>query len=894
MLIACFFMLSIVAIIPIQNVNAHAPAWNVASYAFINAAPDPVGVGQTVTIGFGLTMPPPTANGPYGDKYQNLTLTITKPDGTSETLGPYTSDDTGGTYAIFTPDVVGTYKFQMTYPGQTLVGTPTGNSNPAFVGDYIEPCTSDVVTLTVQDELVGGVSVSPLPTEYWQSPINAMNVQNWYAIGGAALQLGNRGGTAAQMYNQSGNYYPYTTAPLTSHILWTKSEMFGGVMGGDYGGSTSSGNYYSTRQYEHAYAPIIINGYLYYTEYPGSSSNPTANVCVDLRTGEKIWVDDNSNYGGGSPAQTALTSTGIVTPLKCGQILDYVSPNQYGGLAYLWTTGTPAGITSTGTTWNMFDAKTGKYILSIVNGTGMTLTVDASGNLIGYYVNATAGKQTIMGTVNDNIGPSPHVDTSTGPTLNMWNSTTCIMTGAWSATASGWMWRPPQDAVIAFNNGIQWRMPIATNYSGNALPSTLAIWCINSGSVILDSAAPGNGNFQGGWMVFAGYSSATGQELFVRNVTTTPFSAMSLDTTFLAGSGVFLTISKETGEVTGYSMNTGAQVWTDKLEGFNGADINAWDAVGGYQGVVANGTLYLDALGGDIWSIDMLSGKINWYTNTTELQGPSGYNTPYGIWPIWEQCDIAVADGIVFLAEGHEYSPPLFLGAQQLAVNATNGQLVWSIHAFDVDSWPVIAYGVMTVQNAYDNQIYAYGMGPSKITVNAPSVGVSTQTPVTISGTILDNSAGASQEAVAANFPYGLPCISDDSMSPFMEAVYEQQSMPYNITGVPVTLSVVDSNGNYRTIGSTTSNALGGYSFTWTPDIAGDYTVYATFAGSNSYYGSQASTAFHASEPAATAAPQATQAPSVADLYFLPAIIGVIIAVIVVGVVLALLVTKKP
>ena len=38
----------------------------------------------------------------------------------------------------------------------------------------------------------------------------------------------------------------------------------------------------------------------------------------------------------------------------------------------------------------MFDAMTGNYILSIVNGTSMTLTEDDHGDLIGYYVNSTA------------------------------------------------------------------------------------------------------------------------------------------------------------------------------------------------------------------------------------------------------------------------------------------------------------------------------------------------------------------------------------------------------------------------------------------------------------------------------------------------------------------------
>jgi hypothetical protein len=71
---------------------------------------------------------------------------------------------------------------------------------------------------------------------------------------------------------------------------------------------------------------------------------------------------------------------------------------------------------------------------------------------------------------------------------------------------------------------------------------------------------------------------------------------------------------------------------------------------------------------------------------------------------------------------------------------------------------------------------------------------------------------GSKQEAVAANFPNGLPYVSDASMTGFMEAVYEQQEMPHNITGVPVTISVTDSNGNYRTIGTTTSDASGFFS----------------------------------------------------------------------------------
>jgi hypothetical protein len=247
---------------------------------------------------------------------------------------------------------------------------------------------------------------------------------------------------------------------------------------------------------------------------------------------------------------------------------------------------------------------------------------------------------------------------------------------------------------------------------------------------------------------------------------------------------------------------------------------------------------------------------------------------------------------VAYLAVGHEYNPPLFHGAQLLAINITDGKLIWSELDMSVESTS-IAYGILLSRNAYDNQIYAFGKGPSYTTVAAPNVGVAVGTPITITGTVMDVCAGSKQDAVAANFPNGLPCVSDVSMSSFMEAVYQQQPMPANTTGVPVTIYVLDSNNNYRSIGTTTSNAMGVFGLTWTPDIPGDFMVTAVFGGSQSYYGSSASAYFYASEaPAAT--PQPTQAPaSVADQYILPGIAGIIAAIAVVGIVLALIMLRK-
>ena len=69
----------------------------------MNAGPNPAGIGQTLTLGFWLNAPPMTANGPYGDRFNNMTITVTKPDGTTQTLGPFSTDDTGGTILISRP-----------------------------------------------------------------------------------------------------------------------------------------------------------------------------------------------------------------------------------------------------------------------------------------------------------------------------------------------------------------------------------------------------------------------------------------------------------------------------------------------------------------------------------------------------------------------------------------------------------------------------------------------------------------------------------------------------------------------------------------------------------------------------------------------------------------------
>jgi len=462
--LAILLSASVFAVLP--SIKAHTPAWTIPTYAYLSVAPNPVGINQEVFVNFWLNLPPPTASGAYGDRWKNFTVEVTKPDGTLETKGPFTSDAVGGAWTTYTPTTTGTYTFVFKFDGQTITGENpnpvTGNTamtNNASIGDYYQPSVSQEVALVVQQEQIEMAPENPLPTGYWARPIQSTNSE-WYKISGNWYGFAASTFAATGMYNASGNFNPYTTAPNTAHIVWTKPEAFGGMIGGEFGGSQQS-NYYSTSQYEPKFAPIIINGILYYTMYPGSSTYPSGWAAVDIRTGETIWTKDTDEI------------------LRTGQVLNYVSPNQYGGLAYLWAV--PRSATgfayAGGMYYSLYDAMTGDWILNIVDALPMTITQASDGSLIGYFVNSTAR------------------------TLNMWNSTEAILYPS-GHISENWMWRPAQGSNISFSRGIMWSVPIPNNISGVPLVPGLSISKIAS-DVVLMLSTPTTGSassfFQPGW-----------------------------------------------------------------------------------------------------------------------------------------------------------------------------------------------------------------------------------------------------------------------------------------------------------------------------------------------------------------------------------------------------------
>ena len=195
----------------------------------------------------------------------------------------------------------------------------------------------------------------------------------------------------------------------------------------------------------------------------------------------------------------------------------------------------------------------------------------------------------------------------------------------------------------------------------------------------------------------------------------------------------------------------------------------------------------------------------------------------------------------------------------------------------------------MAVQNSYNGEITVLGRGPSATTV-AATPGQNSNSQVLITGTVTDQSSGETCLGIPAA---GTPAISDADMTAWMQYLYLQYPEPTNVTGVPVTLTDIDPNGNSYTIGTTTSNIEGQYNFAFTPTVPGVYTIIATFGGSGSYWPSSAQTSYLFDQPAASAAAPTATPTSVADMYFVPAIAGIIVVIIIGFIVLALLMLRK-
>ncbi|MBT0160665.1 PQQ-binding-like beta-propeller repeat protein [Candidatus Bathyarchaeota archaeon A05DMB-2] len=783
--------------------------------------PNPVGVGQAVTIFMWLS--PPT----HASRYlSNFTVIITAPDKSQQVITKQTYRADTTSWAIFTPNTAGTWQIKFEFPGAYF---PPGNYTVAGGGAlgsqvvsftksiYYKPSYDGPYNLTVQEEPVPLHPDSPLPTDYWTRPVDPEN-REWWSILGYYPSTGVVGKAGDGVWPNDTNtymsnywYIPYVQAPNTAHVVWKRDFAIGGLAGGVLGRNTWT----SIRG---GLPSIIYAGRCYHT-VTKSINGVATNVwqCYDLRTGEVYWeqqgltqiptmVTFNTGYGDVPGSDPQWGRRAFLTYVGEGRLIDY---DPYTGAVVSGRNVSIAPLT-TGTLYANLDFP---YFLSVQD-----LGASAAPNryrLINWTVYGDYAMNMAM--VNYRLQVKSNI--------------------SWPFSSLSSL--VDYEAGVAVTTQSQYNQAM-----GASIDANITAVDIYTGKIL--------------WSTMAGV----------------PYNVWPAS---VADHGK-VAIRFEDGYFYCWDLKTGQKLWKSEMSSWPWGVFGAYD-IGSYAGNII--FPQYDGIAAYDWD----TGEVSWlYQAKEEYPYDSPYEDSYSFF----SRQPLIADGKIY-AVNTEHTPtqPLTRGWKLHCINATTGEGIWSIPFF-IETGPganpcAVADGYLVGQNGYDGITYCFGKGKSQTTVTAPAVEVQVGQKFTITGTVLDMSPA--QPGTAA--------ISDESMSAWMEYLHMQRPKPANATGVPVTLTAIDPNHNLIKIGTATSDTNGVYGFTWAPEVPGLYQIIATFEGSESYGSSTASTYLTAIEASPTPTQPTPTPPSVAEQYFMPMSIGMIIAIAVVGALLALLLLRK-
>jgi hypothetical protein len=947
-LIALLLTVSMTASITlIPNASAHTPAWKIPTYAYISAEPNTIGVGQTVevyiwvdsvygaaggtsaTVGTtGATASAALTSNNY--RFQNYKLTITAPDGTVSTqTWAIVADPTSNQYTDFTPTQVGTYNLTFTYPGQVYGAGGNGYSGSILINDTYLPSSASTTLIVQQTPIPAAVTSEPLPTNFWTRPIYGENT-NWYTI--SSNWLGS-GSPQIAGYTSSSVYHGDAIGPLTAHVMWTLPLSQGGVVGGNEYTTAQGVGYFEGSCYIGRFSsPIIVDGLLYYkgvVGFTGGSSGPLN--CVNLQTGQLVWSSNTI------PAISFAYIYNLWNGEQHGAFLPILFTANFAQAFDGWTgtalfnvTGVPSGTTVPGPSseqlrlvfanagtnanpqwylseWN--SSKIWQYDVSPYTSGGSlspSLINATNGALVTYPITIT-GATASLPPAGPGI-PSVTITVPYGSSITVnanipINSSTVYPTNTMAQTTYDW------------NISLPWlnTMPLQPTY--NSATGLFAMPAAGSNPVSVVAADYGdvmlcrNGSLPSGFASTSSGASSTPYTLFAVNLNATrgPIGSILWMQNYNPPAGnltisvqgvdwqtrTFVEYYEETMQFVGFSLTTGAQIWGPTAPM---VALQYYESGYGILGAMAYGNYYCDNMGGVCYCYNDLTGALSWtYGNGGAGNSTMSLSSPYGEYSTY--VGPIGGNGVVYLMSNeHTVTDPIYKGALVRAINATTGQEIWTLSCYGSMATPAIADGFATFLNGYDMQIYTVGQGPSATTVQAPQSVVTAGNNVVIQGTVMDTSAGTKQTAQAADFPNGVPCSSDASMTTWMGYVYQQQAEPTNFTGVTVSIDATDPNGNFITLGTATTDSNGFYYYTWTaPSVPGSYLVTASFAGTNGYWPSSAQTAMTVQNaPSAATVPTATPT-SVADMYFVPAIAGLFVLIIIVlAAVILLMLRKRP
>ncbi|MBT0158716.1 PQQ-like beta-propeller repeat protein, partial [Candidatus Bathyarchaeota archaeon A05DMB-2] len=680
-----------------QTATAHTPPWNIPSFAYIVAQPDPVGVGQPVKIYMWVDTPLPSAAATNDIRRTGYKLTVTAPDGKTEVKEwAVIADTTGVQYYSYTPNQVGTYTLKFDYAGQNYTWSGT------YQNDMFLPASASK-TLTVQEEpLPQPVLSYPLPTEYWTRPIEGQNT-DWYAISSNWLnppfiRIGDSGTqgavSACDTQGGYGRFQPDGIAPNSAHIMWSKSIQDGGVVGGslyDVSGKT----YYMGGSYNVRFTEaMVMNGRLYYQEPWGNSGSGGDYVCVDLRTGEELWRQNVTDAG---------------KPVY-GYLYSYDMMNQHGVI--------PNGWLFTINYARAYDPRTGRLSgLNLTNVPTGIAVAGPQGEVLRYVWDST-GKwlaqwnlsKVITTETSGNI-PANCPITPARPTNMYWNGSMWVSNAVRTAQGYASVTTPAYD----------WNVTIPTVGSGS--------WSINrhvifNNILLLTQGTFGSPREQGTGVNITAISLKPGNIgtiLWSDYYPPAPNNCTRKIMAISEEAGVFVMEDKETLRLTAFSLANGKQVWS-----IVPADA-AWDTMRSTT-LAAYGNLYRSGFDGVLHCYNLTTGDLVW---TYGNGGPgnstyAGLETAWGHYPIFVD---VIADGKVYLGTT-EHSPdsPFYKDARYRCIDAYTGKELWTLMGWGTGMYvgqsDIVADGFFVFLNCYDMKIYTVGKGPSAMTVEAPMAAI--------------------------------------------------------------------------------------------------------------------------------------------------------------------------
>ncbi len=825
--LSIFLMVSIaISIVP---VNAQ-PGVMRKTYPFVDAVPNPVGVGEELLIRFGILQQLP--NVAFG--YEGLTVTMTKPDGTTQTLGPFRTDSTGGSITIYVPNEVGTYKFQSHFPQQTWVWGDFFNlegNNMIFEGTIMTASNSEVIEVVVQEEGRTPYPGHPLPTEYWTRPIDPQ-LRNWFSISGNWVE-------------RPTNSYAYWNddAPETAHVLWAEPLTTGGLTGGlwqgDVPASSETGDAYEGK-FQNS---IILNGILYWVREDTRQERAPATYAIDLHTGEQ-WLFRNN------------------TEFDFGQILYFNSWNYDGVYTYI--------VDTVGSTWNFYDPFSGNWQYSFTNVPSGTRYRDPNGNILIFQMDYTNNRMTVW---NQTAAGHAHLG-AMGPDYGSWGNS--VHGNTWNASEFARAWTINVSIPSGLQAGTSFFSPVLKVYPDRVMTAywtyeTVRVWAIKwDGTLLFDKT----------WNAPAEWAEG---------VNTIQYGGATND----VEDGIFWLWNKELTKHYAFSTETGNYLWQTESEHW--LDAYGWGNVE-HTWYTAYDHLYSVGVGGILYAFNLDDGTTDWTYNMDDPYGEPVTGPRWWGWidliadgkiylgTVEHSAEMPIPRGGPFICINATTGEEIF------RVNGMFRQTRWG-------GCGVIGDSIIATMDTYDQRIYAIGKGPTETTVTAPDNGVPFGSSVMIRGTVKDVSPGTNSPELTLRFPSGVVAVADENQSDWMLYVYKHfEYDPHETwTGVPVTLYVVDANMNAREIGTATTSAENGaFAFAWTPDIPGTYYLYAEFKGSKAYFGSHAETAFVVDEaPAPATPPPVSTTGSLADTYILPGIIAIIVAIVVIGLVIILMLRKR-